>query len=436
MKNNFLYTLMSILLIPMLLGSCLESENGTIEYSTDTSIRAFSIDTIYGKKYRFSIDLLNNEIFNADSLPYLSDTLLKSFKIDTFLVTGYVTVDDTIVRVPGYANLQKAVNGTDSIMFTVYAADYQTSRNYRLDVRVHQQDPDSLTWSQRTDLPDDFANADLESGQKAVTFNNQLFIYHFNQSNVLEAYHTPLDNPLHYSWQTSLTNGLPANVKLQSIQAYAGKLYLPDEEGALFYSNDGLTWTQSEELSGSVKTLLAGMKEKLLSIRTINGTDYFCLTEGNDNYWQQGRKVPQDFPTERIYATSFTTRTGVEKATIIGISQSNDSIATPWFTIEGDDWAALNTDTLYCPVAENPVLFHYNNKFYAFGSGIDSLYTSVSGLTWTKVEKKFLLPEQLSGKTNFSMTVDKDNYIWIVVNERRNNQLWRGRQNLLGFKRQ
>ena len=177
MRNKFLYTIWSLMLFTFILSSCIKGDNEEYEYSTDASVRAFSIDTIYGKKYKFSIDLLNNRIFNADSLPYLSDTLLHHFAIDTFTVTGYVFTGDTVLKTPAYTDLTKAMNGKDGIMFTVFAADGRTSKNYRLDVRVHQQDPDSLTWGQLKDVPQGFASAALGDNYKVLSNDKEVLIF-------------------------------------------------------------------------------------------------------------------------------------------------------------------------------------------------------------------------------------------------------------------
>ena len=131
MRNKLLYTIFSVILFSCILNSCIKGDNEEYILSTDVSVRAFGIDSIQGKYYKFSIDQLNNRIFNADSLPYLSDTLLDDFAIDTFIVNGYVMSADTLLSTPAYTDLTKAMNGRDGIMFTVYANDRQTTKNYR-----------------------------------------------------------------------------------------------------------------------------------------------------------------------------------------------------------------------------------------------------------------------------------------------------------------
>lgn len=431
MRNKFLYTIWSLMLFTIILSSCIKGENEEYEYSTDASVRAFSIDTINGKKYKFSIDLLNNRIFNADSLPYLSDTLLHHFAIDTFTVTGYVFTGDTVLKTPAYTDLTKAMNGKDGIMFTVFAADGRTSKNYRLDVRVHQQDPDSLTWGLLKDVPQGFAMAALGDNYKVLSNDEELLIFNGNEQCV---YHAALGDGTGYTWNVDNLNGVPENVIWSSALRFGNKLYVNTDNGEVYGSADGVNWTKAEALSGNVKTLLVGMTKRLLAIQTIDGKDYFCQTEAEDVAWSTGVEVPEGFPTEQIESTLTITSTGVEKATITGMPLTHEDEVVPWFTFEGNEWAALDTETLACPAMGHPTIFSLDKTFFIFGNNFEDMYYSPSALTWGKVTKRVLLPEALKGKTNYSTTMDKDKFIWIVISENGNNQLWRGRLNRYGFK--
>jgi len=433
MRNILLYTIGSILLLTIFMSSCIKGEDTDYAYSTDVSVRAFSIDTIKGVKYPFSIDLLNSRIYNVDSLPYLSDTLLKSFIIDTFTVIGHVYSGDTVLSTPAYTDLTKAMNGADGIMFTVYAGDGVTSHNYRLDVRVHMQDPDSLSWSQQKNIPNALATADLGDSFKMVSTDDELLIFSGNSQSV---YHTPVGDGSSYNWEEDALSGLPENADWSTVMTFNGQFFLNTSDGDVYCSTDGRTWEKSTPLSANVKTLLTGMTERLLGIQTIDGTDYFCYTASADDAWSIGKQVPEGFPTEQIQSTVFTTSTGVEKATLTGMPLENDTIVVPWFTFNGEEWAALDTEEMYCPGINHPTILNYANNFYIFGNKFESAYISPSTLTWEELTSKFMMPEALNGKENYSAVLDSNNFIWIVVSENGNNQLWRGRLNKLGFKRQ
>ena len=116
--------------------------------------------------------------------------------------------------------------------------------------------------------------------------------------------------------------------------------------------------------------------------------------------------------------------------------QAVSKITTPWFSMNGDGWAALsNASGSFCPGMENPSILYYGGMFYCFGGKLDAIYSSIAGIAWQKVEKKFLLPEKFKDKGSYSMTVDKNNFIWIVFGgNNTKNEVWRGRLNKLGFK--
>ena len=117
-------------------------------------------------------------------------------------------------------------------------------------------------------------------------------------------------------------------------------------------------------------------------------------------------------------------------------------LTVPWFSMNGSEWTDMIT-TSYdaaCPYLHNPVCMYYGDTFYLFGSEeankLDAIYSSVAGLTWKKTERKFLLPEEFKGiAAPYSITVDADNYIWVIfAGDGKETSVWRGRLNRLGFK--
>lgn len=436
MKNKILLTLMGFVLVSMAVTSCLKSDDDTIYYGVDTSVRAFSIDTIAGKKYRFSIDNLNSIIFNPDSLPYLSDTLMSHFLVDTFNVAGFLLHEDTLFVAPTYTDLTGAINGKGEMVFTVLAVDQATTRKFKLNVNIHQQDPDSLVWKQINNVPQGLANARMGNKVKAHALGNALHIYNYSDTKEIKVYSTLTDNPSNYSWDETNVIGLPATAQMNNMAEFNGKLYVATAEGDVYGSADGINWDKDEALSGNISTLLAGSSESLMGIGYQDGEKVFCYTDTDATFWTFGERVPETFPTENISYTWHTTPTGVQKVTLVGMPLTSNTELVPWFTFIGDGWAELNTDDMYCPPIENASIVYCTDNLYIFGSGLDKVYTSLSGLTWQEVSSKFLLPEEISGQPNYGMAMDADNFIWIIVSRDGANQIWRGRVNKLGFAHQ
>ncbi|WP_373749549.1 DUF6242 domain-containing protein, partial [Bacteroides heparinolyticus] len=149
MRIKFLSVIVSFLVVSVALSSCLKSEEN-YELSSDATIHAFGIDTIHGKNYDFTIDQLNRVIYNRDSLPVGSDTIIDRILIKTMDVTGWVTYGspvDTLFVTTDSINLKPAMNNSIGMKFKVRAADGVTMREYTLKVNVHLQNPDSLAWT-------------------------------------------------------------------------------------------------------------------------------------------------------------------------------------------------------------------------------------------------------------------------------------------------
>ena len=71
MRIKFLAIIASFIFVSIAISSCLDSDDNTIELSSDATVHAFALDTIYGKHYKFTIDKLHREIYNLMTL-YLS----------------------------------------------------------------------------------------------------------------------------------------------------------------------------------------------------------------------------------------------------------------------------------------------------------------------------------------------------------------------------
>ena len=133
MRIKFLSVIACFLLMSIAISSCLSSDD-EYEVSSDATVHAFGLDTIHGKHYPFTIDQVKREIYNIDSLPVGSDTIIDSILIDTFYVTGYVTsgnITDTILNINNYQNLTGAAT-VEGLKFKIYAADGLTTRDYTL----------------------------------------------------------------------------------------------------------------------------------------------------------------------------------------------------------------------------------------------------------------------------------------------------------------
>ena len=258
MRLKLLSVIINFLIVSIVISSCLSSDNN-YEYSTDATVHAFKLDTIYGVNYKFEIDQIQRLIYNRDSLPMSADTLIDSIKITTFTTTSGIIMSgtpDTLFNTDNYQNLLPAMNSESGLQFKVIAADGITSRLYRLIINVHKEDPDSLVWHKMASAP---AITMTEQGLKAIVLNDELFV--FNAPNA--GYKTSIV-PSEYSWQ-SITPNLPTNTKLNTLTNFQGELWVNTEEGAVYSSTNGISWQKQEALSGHIVNLLTAFPANEIS---------------------------------------------------------------------------------------------------------------------------------------------------------------------------
>lgn len=436
MRIKLLSAIVSFLLISFSMSSCL-GDNGTIEYSSNALIQSFALDTVKGKNYLFTIDQLRGRIYNQDSMPVGSDTIIDKILITTLSVSGVVTVRnyddtaDTLLNISDSINLAGTME--KPLVMKVWAPDGINQKEYSLEVRVHQQQPDSLDWG-TAPIASNYAPG-VTGKQKSIIYNNQIYLY----ANGQPVYITSVSDGK--SWRNATVAGLPST-DLTSLVLFMGNLYATVEGSTKAYvSTDGINWTDAG-LGDEMVVFISPINDILTAIRTVeetgaNGTatkERFCNTDGST--WTVGDTVPETFPQNNISAVRYTTSIGVENLLVVGNTVhafENDTTTVPWGYMEGQEWVALNTETrLACPKFEDPSIIYYGGDFYIFGNSFTNFYKSVAGIIWNEVEENFLFPETIRDQeSDYSMVVDDENRIWIMRDTP--NEVWRGKLNRLGF---
>jgi hypothetical protein len=428
--------------------SCLDSDNN-YELSSDNLITAFSLDTIYGVTYKFTIDQLKGEIYNADSVAYGADSIVRKILITTFTTNGYYVTAGPDIAEP--FSKDTLFDYTDSIDFVehdpltirVRSYDGLHTKQYSIKVNIHQTDPDSLVWGDRPYVVGFSGGGLVES--KAVLLKDEILVFASDGSQVAVY-------PEAGQWQGK---NITTAVKVPSIVNLNDTLYAAGEDGGIHYSVDGESWTgvTSFGITGTftVENLLTTFESKddkfISAIIKENGKRVFAIAQSSaagELTWTKGENVPDEFPTKHIVATkSHTTPTGGQQALLIGDALADATETTPWFSSDGLSWGAMTpSKTKYAlPPMSEPSILYYGNTIYAFGrtaEGFSYIYTSVNGIVWEKIEKKFMFPLDSSGESKFkdrtggyAAIVDKHNYIWMFWNKE--DEAWRGKLNRLGF---
>lgn len=421
MKIKHLPILSGLLFTTLMATSCLKSDNKTLELATDATVHSIRIDTVLGKEVPLTIDQIQNYIFNKDSLPVASDTIINKFLIKEIRTGGLWLTrkikgsdKDTIFD---YVN--DSIDLTSPFTFKVYAMDSEISREYTLDIRVHQQDPDSLVWNKKTL---DFDWNKEKSFVNAI--NNEIFLYTPDQ----QAF--SVKSPNASDWKEITPNGLDDSNILSIINNQGkDKLYALTAH-AIYESSNGIEW-QDLNLGDNIEHILAVTNDqKLMAIRKKANVLVFDVADLETGEWaNKGKEVPESFTAQNI-STTYYAKSNVVMLMCQPQSEADNTIA--WMSEFGTDWGKMESTSTekQCPYFEQPHLIHYNNMFYAFGGDYSTIYESINGIDWSIVKTKFLLPPEFKDLKNCALTIDANNYIW--VNWQSSNSLWRGRLNKFG----
>lgn len=476
MRIKFLSVIVSFLLVSFAFTSCLDSDSNNIEYSPNATIQAFALDTVRGVNYQFTINQLEGLIYNIDSLPVGADTIIDRILIKTLTTaSGIVTMknknnEDSIINILDSIDLStKKYTKEKPLNLKVWAPNMTTTKEYRLWVNVHLQDPDSLNWGSLKDekpVAINFSGGEIMGAQKAVILDKansseqDIFVYSKNSSNALVAYKANTNNAANWQSAGAIT-GLPASVNLSSFVSFKNNLYAV-ADGKVYSSPDGTTWQESTALNQAgyaVHTLLAsypprkgdssitittGIAAMLTHSNATGAHTCFAITDENAANWTLGEEVPNGFPKYDISSTVYINDIGVQGGMLMGSESAREKTEesktpiVPWGSYDGTNWADLSSPTAFCPILTLPSITHYGGKFYAFGNDFATFYASITGIAWYKANKKFYFPTGLTARkgSNYSMVVDNQNFIWIICSKSSsgNDDVWRARLNKLGYK--
>ena len=413
-KRSPIYCL--LVLLSAMIGGCNSDPGEPVETKYDNvAVTSFNlakddsvlvnIDSVY-----FSINLEKGLIYNADSLP-------KGTKIDRLLVsigTSTVSNVELIVTRAGLPDttINYLTNPSDSIDFSngpvtlrITSYDRTLVRDYKVQVNVHEMEPDSLYWNlaERRDLPSLFG---APKDQKTVEFGGQAVVLTTDGNRAAVAV---IDNPADDNWLVTETT-LPAGARIPSFTASEDALYILGEGDALYSSTDfGATWTATgvtmSHIYGAVGSTLGGNR------RNADGS-YTAVNypDGPET------ALPAD---ALVSGTSqmlvYSNRWSTEKIGIVagGRDASGKTCGDTW-AYDGSAWVCLSKGQL--PSGEDMTVFPYLSfrtntttwitssfsTLFALGGRYDGgvlipiVYISVDrGFHWSKAGELMQIPDYI-----------------------------------------
>ena len=314
-------------------------------------------------------------IVNLDSLPYQTDITKVIPTFNFYSSAGaYVYLADTL----GLGTISDTIvlSGKDTLNFERVvkirniAADETTEKTYPIKVNVHQVEPELYVWNKIAD------NIYSHSGslQKAVYFNNQIFLY--VSTSVKNYLYSSTDGVI-WTDQTNAFKNLPLNSMIRVIVEFKNKLYLLSDDDKLYSTSDGYEWmSENGDISDSnykFQTLLFELNGKLWSIMKSDVDNaYRFANSGDGKTWVVYGQIPANFPVGDFSALSFTSRTKKPKALIAGgYTASGQLLNNIWSTENGTYWVDFSTENTTLGSLSGATVIPYNDKLLLFG-GLDS----------------------------------------------------------------
>lgn len=421
-------TIFMLLVVAIGVTSCLNSSSSEATLYGEAAITSFNLGnvtryvnkTINGKDslvkttlsattYKFTIDQIQHQIYNTDSLPIGTDVSRALCVIGSRNNSTVFFVDKTD------ENILRPYSSLDSVDFStprkleVWSSDMKGHTDYTVKVNVHGQDGSLFVW-QKMPVSEVLAQLkDVEAHYWAGT------MYLEGRMGDMTQIYRVDDKGLVMMDEETTGKLLPPGMK-RWIGSTSQEVYGLSDDNDLMVSQDGgVTW-ESDILDDD---------RHLLPVQDIAFVSYPLYYATNTEYaLLVGNRSVGDFPNDK---TAMVWRKIVD----------NDE-----YTPEGF-WSYLEpAGDMALPRMAHMSLVAYDDGILAIGGediseGVFSapyaqFYQSRDdGITW-KYNNSYQLPDGFDeNATSVGMAVDDDDYLWLFCGG--TGQVWRGRLNKLGW---
>ena len=454
--KNGLY-LLGLSMLVSLMASCLggSSYDEDIYSLTDAELLSFSLssDSVSGlASVVFTIDQQKGEIYNYDSMAYLAE-------IKDKVIVKYISGTGTNNVLNITNNDSVWVKSGDSIdisipqILKVFALDGETKKLYRVQLNIHQIDPDSVQYRR---IASDLSFLQNEE-TKTVVFNKRFLTYTkfklpatTGYSDFIKLY----SSTDAVNWAEEGVSELPANTVVKGIYSSGDRLFAYTETGELYVRIDDTMdqWIQVNKPSSiKVKSILGFLNvnpkqpqpEGLSMVVEADGIYKFALMKDFDQWEYSANSIPDNFPLYVFSSHSHQVMLTERISIFGGVSLSGEAQNSVWSTENGLYWANLSTgSTNVFPPLKGANVFYYNQEFWLINgkSGNnynEEVYYSIDGgVTWLTKPAKCWMPGDYSLRYNASLVVDKDNkYFYIIGGEHDAvlPEVWKGFLNKMEF---
>lgn len=463
--KKYIYPLfLATLVVPLLLMSCSKDDEevevtetcyisqftlGSLKRSMYTKTKA-GMDSIYtttfaGTYFPMTIDQRALTIENLDSMPVRTrlDKVLTNVTFTGLLYwrpADLTNVEDTTWQT--YSNTD-SLDMTKPLHFRVISSSGLSGRTYTVKLNVHQQRGDSTTWHNLGAVE---AMSQVKE-RKLLLFSEWMYIIGRKADGSMTCVRRL--EKLTDDWTslsvTGAEGGLPNTIQMKN-----DTLFMSTTDGRVLTSTDITNWTDSNLPKIPGLTLVGASEDYIYALCNQK------LYRGNDTTWTEEPldDSNENLPTEELNSTLRFLPDGSRILMLIGSRKPTDTAATVWSKRWAQDEETTETWMYYspneankypCPMLKSLCIEYYDGGLQALGgesrdgryAAMDSIFHSSDyGVAWKTYEGNDMpvddeLRMQAQGATYFSTTIDRNNYLWVLMDDK----LWRGRINRLGFLR-
>ena len=331
--KNGLYIISSLSLLVSLLTSCLGNNSNDEAWVTeDAELTYFGLssDSVPDLiNVVFSIDQSRSEIYNRDSMAYLTE--IKDKVIINYLSGAgvnnvlNVTDGDSI-----WVNDGDSIDISKPLKLRVYAVNGKTTKEYTAKLNIHQIDPDSVQYSQ------------VAAGQaflKAEEIKTVLFKGDYSTFTKTAAEVKLYGSSDAGNWSPVALSGLPNNAVIRGIINNGDKLFAYTDDGYYYESVTVNNWKKTT-LDYPVISILGylklgqgqpQLKEGLSLIVKKDNRNVFAFLSV-ENQLTLGNEVPANFPISD-FASFSNERMKLGYVTVIaGTSAAGEILNDTWST--------------------------------------------------------------------------------------------------------
>jgi hypothetical protein len=432
------FILISLFLVVAMVSCDLNSTTTTTSDENRVHTFAFYEDTVNPGLtegvYKIEHSSDTGRIYSKDSLRF--GTCLDS-------VVPYITYKATPGSATFYTPTDTIIStGSDTINLTnkpiylqVIASDMESERWYRIDINVHQINPDLYVWTKLNESI--FPKQNCET--KAFYFQDQ-FVLYVNNGLSTQVYTS--SDATTWSKSNVTPSGLPTPCQVRDIVEHHDTLYYI-AHNQLYYATNYTTWTAIDYSSSTYEpiNMLMSYDNKAWCIIQDRNTQQLMLAtieQGQINPCKniiglEDGYIPEGFPISDFAAIEFQSSSERPRAMIVGGRSYNGNPVNTRWNIEyakNENGYRLRDFTISQPsfhTLTGASIIQYNDQLMMFG-GIDNdldwnsniLYSDDEGMNWYQPDTAYnQLPIEYESRHYQSVIVHK-NSIYMIGGQSHN----------------